>query len=192
MSNAPSALDEFRELIRQQRAWLFVPGYKEMEAGEYVTFQVDPDAYRHLWTLWRSYFPLHGPPPEPPTVRTRAEANRALDALLRKLDELFGSADPGEYLGACPLETPPKASGEEEPPPPRSTEGPFVPASLAAKMFETTTPNISKWVRQGVIRSRPPTDLDKKDHGSRIRLMVAVEDVQRVAKERLNTSRRER
>ncbi len=101
MSRTPPAVTALRKLIREQRALLSLVGCSDMESGEHVSLDADPNDYRHLWDLWRSWLPLHGPPPPPPAIRTRTDAHLALDSLLRRLDELFGPVSAEETPETC-------------------------------------------------------------------------------------------
>lgn len=109
MSSVPSAVVDLRKAIQEHREMLCIAGYMDMEEGVYVSSKVDPNEYRDLWMMWRNELSQHAPPPEPPPVRTKAEAHQALDSLLRRLEELFGRW-PTEKIEGC--------WGENSPQPP--------------------------------------------------------------------------
>ncbi|HYT87895.1 MAG TPA: hypothetical protein VEL76_04180 [Gemmataceae bacterium] len=89
----PSVVAELRKRIQAQQAELFLLGYRvrNRDSGEVedVFYEVDPADYHDLWTQWRSQLAQYAPPIEP-EVRTRADAFKALDSLLRRLEDLFG------------------------------------------------------------------------------------------------------
>jgi hypothetical protein len=94
----PDAVRTLRKWIQEQRALLFMPGYllhREEGTAENVFFPIDPGTYESLWMHWRSLLPLHAPPVMP-KVRTANDAHKALDLLLRRLEELFGPVPAGE------------------------------------------------------------------------------------------------
>ncbi len=93
----PSGAATLRKLIQEQRSLLFIAGYLDKENGQYHPRPIDPDDYRGLWNLWRSLLAQHAPPVEP-NVRTLEDAQQALDALLRRLEELFGAVPPNETV----------------------------------------------------------------------------------------------
>src|SRR5262245_37011934 len=81
-----------RHLCETQQLLLTAIGYHDGETGEWVDFGTYADEIDHLWMLWRSWFPDAAPPPQLP-IRCRRDSHHALDALRRRLEELFGPAD---------------------------------------------------------------------------------------------------
>jgi hypothetical protein len=115
-----------REQIRAIQARLFLNGYLDLDSGQYVPFFPEPEAFSHLWDLWRGSLPQYAPPPQyfPPalgseTPATRTEMFCALDGLTRRLEELFGpDPDPRDHRSALPVtDASPTGAATGTPPP---------------------------------------------------------------------------
>jgi hypothetical protein len=58
----------------------------------------------------------------------------------------------------------------------RETSNDFIPANAAAKLFNVTIPQISRWHKDGKVRGRPTTP---EDGMGKVKLLVSKADVER-------------
>lgn len=114
----PPGVAVLRRHICELKSNLFLVGYRDGTTGEHVPIFPEPPAFTYLWNLWRSLLTNYPPPTEysPPasgqeTATTRSEMFQALDALQRRLEELFGpDPEPKDYCQGLPVEPPGKSS----------------------------------------------------------------------------------
>ena len=85
----PTVVSDLRRWAQEVRSLLFIARYLDKDTGIYHPRPVDPADYLDLWDQWRSRLGGVAPPPVP-DIRSEEDAHQALDAILRRLEEVFG------------------------------------------------------------------------------------------------------